>query len=305
MSRDLISGLSALTTAAKIEPFFAVRIFFDTQTLNFWSGLGDMNIDGVTYTGTGKMLQISDIGETAEIAAKGAVITLSGIPSDLLSLAISEPYQGRECRIFFGAKDVSVDLLDAENTDDIERFAEQFITLNFETDENDELDVKAHNIDPRVNVSACSEPLMGNLSTKRRSRSQIVEVSCPSPDTPWKMYVPVKIRHMVPVVVSLVQLDKGARINENNIEVVYRDKMSLRRQAHTNTDKFYGAKTKRRVSAGQIIGRQNICFVCKYLVLFICTCVSLLQGTHTSNFNCLSYQLFVGVENEGNKMGSR
>lgn len=119
MSRDLISGLSALTTAAKIEPFFAVRIFFDTQTLNFWSGLGDMNIDGVTYVGTGKMLQISDIGETAEIAAKGAVITLSGIPSDLLSLAISEPYQGRECRIFFGAKDVSVDLLDAENTDDI------------------------------------------------------------------------------------------------------------------------------------------------------------------------------------------
>lgn len=48
-----------------------------------------------------------------------------------------------------------------------------------------------------------------------------------------------------------------------------------------------------------------IYFVCKYLVLFICTCVSLLHGTHTSNFNCLSYQLFVGVENEGNKMGSR
>lgn len=158
---------------------------------------------------------------------------------------------------------MSVATAKALNTDDIERFAEQFITLNFETDENDELDVKAHNIDPRVNISSCSQPLMGNLSTKRRSRSQIVEVSCPSPDTPWKMYVPVKIRHMVPVVVSLVQLDKGARINENNIEVVYRDKMSLRRQAHTNTDKFYGAKTKRRVSAGQIIGRQNICFVCK------------------------------------------
>ena len=117
MSRDLITGLSNITTAAIIEPFFAIRLFFENQTLNFWSGLGDLNIDNVVYTGTGKMLQLSQIEETSEIAAKGAVISLSGIPSDLISLAIQTPYQGREAKIFFGAKDVIVDLLDQENGD--------------------------------------------------------------------------------------------------------------------------------------------------------------------------------------------
>ena len=49
--------------------------------------------------------------ETAEIAAKGATITLSGIPSNLISLAITEPYQGRLCKIMFGAIDANREYL--------------------------------------------------------------------------------------------------------------------------------------------------------------------------------------------------
>ena len=36
------------------------------------------------------------------MAVKGATISLSGVPTDLLSLALSEPYQGRVCNIYFG-----------------------------------------------------------------------------------------------------------------------------------------------------------------------------------------------------------
>jgi hypothetical protein len=36
------------------------------------------------------------------MAVKGATITLSGIPSNLLSLALSTPYQGRIAKIYFG-----------------------------------------------------------------------------------------------------------------------------------------------------------------------------------------------------------
>ena len=36
------------------------------------------------------------------MAVKGASITLTGIPSEVLSLALSEPYQGRVCNIYFG-----------------------------------------------------------------------------------------------------------------------------------------------------------------------------------------------------------
>lgn len=107
MTRTLSDGIVSVLTAEAIQPFFAVQMFFDTQTLNFWTGLGELTVDGVTYTGTGQLMQISQLSETAEISAKGATITLSGIPSSLISLALTEPYQGRLCKIYFGAIDAN------------------------------------------------------------------------------------------------------------------------------------------------------------------------------------------------------
>lgn len=107
MSRSLNDGIVEVLSAEAIFPFFAVQLYFDTQPLYFWTGLGDITVDSITYTGTGQLLQISELVETAEITAKGANLTLSGIPSNLLSLALSEPYQGRICRIMFGAIDAN------------------------------------------------------------------------------------------------------------------------------------------------------------------------------------------------------
>ncbi|MBO89532.1 MAG: hypothetical protein CMP14_08420 [Rickettsiales bacterium] len=111
MSRSLSDGIVATLSADAIHPFFATRLFFDTQTLNFWTGLGELTVDGVTYTGTGQLLQISQLSETAEISAKGATLTLSGLPSNLISLALTEPYQGRVCEIYFGAIDANKNYL--------------------------------------------------------------------------------------------------------------------------------------------------------------------------------------------------
>lgn len=63
------------------------------------SGTGTVN---VSYLGVGNLVNISSVEETTEIEAKGAVVTLTGVPSSFLSLALDEPYQGRECKIYFG-----------------------------------------------------------------------------------------------------------------------------------------------------------------------------------------------------------
>lgn len=104
-TRDINSVLENALDDDQLTVFFAVEMFFDTETVRFWTGVGQATIDGNTYTGTGQLLGISDIEETTEIAAKGATLTLSGIPSDLLSLALSEPYQGRICKMYFGVGD--------------------------------------------------------------------------------------------------------------------------------------------------------------------------------------------------------
>lgn len=101
-SRDVPSNIYEALRSPEIEIFFAIDLNFDSGDLNLWTGLGELDVNGVTYVGTGQLLSVSSVEETAEIAAKGAELSLSGIPSTLLSLALTEPYQGRVCKIYFG-----------------------------------------------------------------------------------------------------------------------------------------------------------------------------------------------------------
>lgn len=107
MSREIGTGIATALEATEVQPFFGVQLYLDSGNLFFWTGLGDLTVGGITYVGTGQFLKISEMEETAEIAARGATITLSGIPSELISLALSEPYQGRICKIMFGAIDAN------------------------------------------------------------------------------------------------------------------------------------------------------------------------------------------------------
>jgi hypothetical protein len=102
MSRDIATVITNALDDEVMQPFFAIDLEFDSGTLRFWTGVGDKTINGQTYIGAGAFLGISDIEETAEIAAAGMTLTLSGIPSELLSLALTEPYQNRRCLIYFG-----------------------------------------------------------------------------------------------------------------------------------------------------------------------------------------------------------
>ena len=104
MTRALTTSTITNINANTVYPFFAVELKFDSsQTLRMWTGLGTLTL--AEWFGTGNLLNISSVEETSEIAARGADITLTAIPSEVLSLALSEPYQGRECNIYFGTFD--------------------------------------------------------------------------------------------------------------------------------------------------------------------------------------------------------
>lgn len=113
MSRNL-EQIQNIVELDEIFPFFAVELMFDTRVvqfggqevtsepLYFWTGLGEITIGGITYTGAGQFLQISSVTETADLRAAGATVVMSGLPTDVISLALQEPYQGRIARIKFG-----------------------------------------------------------------------------------------------------------------------------------------------------------------------------------------------------------
>ena len=103
MSRDLSTSTIEHIEANVVYPFFATELQFDSNIVRMWTGQGTLVLeDGTQWIGLGQLLSISSIEETSEMAVKGASISLSGIPSELLSLALSEPYQGRVAKIYFG-----------------------------------------------------------------------------------------------------------------------------------------------------------------------------------------------------------
>jgi hypothetical protein len=138
MSRDIPTGFSAAVEASTVEVFFAVELMFDVTQQNpsgplrFWSGLGEVELDGDTYVGSGQMLQVSSVDESLDVTAKGATLTLSGLPSDLLSLALSEPYQGRKCKIYVGMRDASANPMPSESSVMAEVFSGYLDQMNID-----------------------------------------------------------------------------------------------------------------------------------------------------------------------------
>lgn len=103
MSRDLTPTTLAAIEQPEVFPFFAVELRFDDRTIRMWTGQGTLTLaDTTEWIGVGQLLDISSVEETSEMSVKGASISLSGIPSNLLSLALRKPYQGRVAKIYFG-----------------------------------------------------------------------------------------------------------------------------------------------------------------------------------------------------------
>lgn len=107
MSRSIPAALLTALNQPSIQPYHAVELTFDSGTIRLWTGYGERIIEGNTYYGAANLLAISGIEEVGDLSAKGISITLTGIDSTIVSLALQEPYQGRPCRVLFGEMSVS------------------------------------------------------------------------------------------------------------------------------------------------------------------------------------------------------
>ena len=107
MSRTVPTDILNALTQPEVEPFYAVEIDLDSGPLRLWTGYGDRTIDGNTYTGGGNLVAISGLEEVADLSAKNITLTLNGMPSSVISLALQEPYQRRKVRVLWGVRGVS------------------------------------------------------------------------------------------------------------------------------------------------------------------------------------------------------
>ena len=111
MSRPITTSLFNALNQDSIRPFYAVELMFDSAPLRMWTGIGDKTITvqgaSQTFTGTGSLLNIGELSEVKDLSAENLEISLNGIATEIISLALQEPYQGRECRLYVGEQSVS------------------------------------------------------------------------------------------------------------------------------------------------------------------------------------------------------
>lgn len=101
MARSIGSTFSTQLSSSQTRPFYAVELNYSTP-LRVWTGNGNFEILGQTYTGLGNLISISSVQETAETKASGVKIVASGISTDILATALTETQQGVIVNVYFG-----------------------------------------------------------------------------------------------------------------------------------------------------------------------------------------------------------
>ena len=87
----------------ELAPFLAIDIAFDSGPFKIWNGYGELIVNGDIYTGAGTLINVSSVEETSEVEARGISLTLSGLPPELISIALQENYQNRIIKLYVGA----------------------------------------------------------------------------------------------------------------------------------------------------------------------------------------------------------
>lgn len=111
MSRNLGSSIVSEITSAQMSPFLLFEGEFASGTLRLWSGIGDLSWNSYTWTGVGSLASISSVTETADTSAQGITVSLSGIPSSLVSLFLGDVRQGSAGKVYLGFTDSSGDVI--------------------------------------------------------------------------------------------------------------------------------------------------------------------------------------------------
>jgi flagella basal body P-ring formation protein FlgA len=112
---------------------------------------------------------------------------------------------------------------------------------------------QAGKLDPRLRLARCDRPLEGFLrsGTEIGSRT-VVGVRC-SGSNPWKVYVPVDLVEMRPVLVARQALPRGRLLTAGDLVLEARDVSRLSGGFIASSDAVVGRQLKRQLVSGTVL----------------------------------------------------
>jgi len=116
-------------------------------------------------------------------------------------------------------------------------------------------------IDRRKRLSDCGDRLVLTIAGKRGlKRNNTINVSCPSQ---WRIFVPVSIKTLMPIVVATQNLGVGDLLTPQNTSIEYLDTSLIIGQTTSDAASIIGSKVKRYVQHGRPVLSNLVCMVCK------------------------------------------
>jgi len=154
MARDISSGFETEIDASLMRPIILTKAEFDSGDLRLWTGLGDLTYNSEIYTGSGNLLKMNSVKETQNLSANNVSFEVSGLPSGVISIALSEDYQDRPIAAYFGVLDENFALI----ADPYQIFAGQM----------DVMGIKDDGVTSRITVDTESELILLNETGEQR-----------------------------------------------------------------------------------------------------------------------------------------
>ncbi len=144
---------------------------------------------------------------------------------------------------------------------EVASFAEEYVRQQVPVPPQAKVNIKAASLDARLKLGNCTKPLIANIPNGAIRKNTVVKVICPQPQ--WDIYVPVKVRTLLPVVVATKTLSPGTVLNKNTLSVVYKETHLLRGGIVSLPEKLFRTRVKRTIPAGKAVSTRDICYVCK------------------------------------------
>ncbi len=114
MSRALTGALDTALQVGHARPIILIKVNTLDGDLLVWTGQGNVSFNSETYIGMGDVIGISEVGESNELGAQGLTLSMSGIPQDKVTIAISKIQHNRLATIWLGALDIVTGVLIAD-----------------------------------------------------------------------------------------------------------------------------------------------------------------------------------------------
>lgn len=102
MARAFTAPMLAEIVKQVVSPILLYEGEFDSGLVHLWTGVGTITWNGTLYSGAGQVLGLSAVEETVEVRAASVQVSLSGLPSALVSTALSFARQGKKGRLWLG-----------------------------------------------------------------------------------------------------------------------------------------------------------------------------------------------------------